>query len=212
MKARSILATIVVLVVANAAHAQAPPIRTADLAHGRYATMSALVEKTIFSIDAFRVTMRFGDRTARELEALAKGHDYSETRASRIAQTAYLADDVYVRVVFERDIDFDRFVDGVRDNLQKAYEARMISGATRREVSTRVPQWFHFLESRGIREGEQLLYRVSRDEMRTVYLDTAGNEMLDQTDAGEKAPRTMLAGYFAPGTDAREPLVRSLFD
>lgn len=212
MNARFALVIAAALALSPAAHAQVPPIRTGGLGQGPYANMSALVEKTIFAIDIFRVSIMFGDDTARDLASLARGHRYSEQRADRIAGRAYRADNAYVRIVFQRDIDFDDFLDGVRENLEKARKAGMISANTESHVSRALPNWFSFLNQRGIRQGEQILYRAYPDKLRTVYLDTAGRELFDQTDMGKTPPMTMLAGYFAPGVDARERLVRSLFD
>jgi len=194
------------------AHAQQPPIRTDDLGQGRYARMSGLVEKTIFAVDVFRVSMRFDQATAQDLERIVRSTGDEERRASRIADRAYRASNAYVRVVFARDIDFDQFVGGVRENLQKARTAGMIAGATYQTVSRDLPRWFAFLEKRGIREGDQLIYRAEKDQLRTVYLDKAGKTLLDQTDRGPQPSRTMLAGYFAPGTDSRQALVQSLFE
>ena len=47
--------------------------------------------------------------------------------------------------------------------------------------------------------------------LRTVVVTKAGQIRLDRTDKGD-SPRVVLASYFAPGTDYRTLLLKSLLE
>lgn len=200
------------LLVPSPAAAQDPPVYVGDLAQGRYGTMQAMVEKTFLGIDAYELTVRVDAKTAQVIERSAAGQSHTEQIEAQIAKAASEADHAYVRLIFQRNVSFDRFITGITENLDKALEAGMISAATHRRVTQGLPRWFSFLEERGVQEGEQLLYKLGPNSLRTVYLDAKGRELLDQTDQGADNPKAVLAGFFAPGTDEREALIGSLFE
>jgi len=194
------------------AAAPSPPVGTEHMGTGPYAHMEGKLEKTLLQVDVFRARLRFGTEAAEDLEALAAGEELDEALESRIANTAHQARHAILRVRFLRDVDFDTFIDAARTNARKARDADMISSETYRHVRDSLPRWFAFLKDDGIHEGDRLIYRARPESLRTLYVDEAGTERLDQTDDGAEASRAALAGYFAPGVDIREPLIRSLFD
>jgi hypothetical protein len=53
---------------------------------------------------------------------------------------------------------------------------------------------------------------VRADSVRMVVVSEKGKIYVDTTDVDKDAPRVVMASYFAPKTDFREPLLRSLFD
>ena len=191
--------------------AQRSPIATDELGQGRHARMQALLEKTLFNVDVVHLDIRFDEATARELARWVQRGSYSEGVERAIADTAVHAENAAVVLRFERDISLDRFVEGGRKNMRRAYEAGMISRENYPRVHAGLPRWFGFLEDRGFVEGDELHYRVRPDSLRTVLVDRSGRKLLDQTDEGEKPRLALLSGYFAPGSDFREPLIRSLF-
>ena len=67
------------------------------------------------------------------------------------------------------------------------------------------------IKERGYERGDRLLYRVRADSVRIVVSEK-GKIYVDTTDVGKDAPRIVMASYFAPRSDFREPLLRSLFD
>ncbi|HZO15279.1 MAG TPA: hypothetical protein VFB62_18525 [Polyangiaceae bacterium] len=203
---------ILVLVTSVPALAQEPPLDTSALTNNRYGKMEALVEKTFLQVNVASAKIRFDDQTARNLERLARGQEYSAERAERIARTAVKAQNAYAVVRFERDVPLDRFIKAVRQNLQRAKKAGMITEENYQHVSNQLPKWFGFLKQRGIKKGDRFLYRARPQGLRTVMVDSHGKEMLDQTDAGADSRLAMLSGYFAPGSDFRKPLIESLFE
>lgn len=192
------------------AGAQDPPFDTAEIVSSAH--MSALLDKTILGIDVLRVDIDFDRETASALRDLARRGDYSDELAHQIAARAYRADHAFVRARFQRDVSLDQFVDGARGSLRRAYEAGMINEEMYGAASRGLPRWFGALRERGFREGDRLLYRAHPHRLRTVIVDREGNELLDRTDLGVAPRLTLLGGYFAPGTDLREPLIRSLFE
>jgi hypothetical protein len=188
-----------------------PDLQTSELATGPYSRMRMLLEKTIFSIDVLTVDVQVDEPTRQRFRAVADGQPYSRARADRIAGAAIDAQQLYVQLEFVRDVPFNRWVDGVRDSLERAWRAGLIREEHYRSVSDSLPRWFQAAVERGFEAGDRILYRGYPDRLRTLLVSRAGDVLLDQTDRGTDPRRALLAGYFAPGTDFREPLIRSLF-
>ena len=182
-----------------------------QLATGPYSRMHMLLEKTIFNVDVLTVDLQFGAETQQRLRMLAADQRYSEQLAGRIAEAVLEAPQAYVTLEFERDVAFNRWLDGVRQSLETAWRAGMIAERNYRNVSESLPRWFDVILQRGFHEGDRLLYRVHPNRMRTLLVSNDGRTLVDQVDHGDDPRRALLAGYLAPGTDFREPLIRSLF-
>lgn len=192
--------------------AETVPVETKDLASGRHAHMHMLLEKTVLGVDVVTVDMQFDAKTAERLEAASKGKKYSKEAADEIATAAYRAENAFVRMRFERHVSFDDFVEGSRKSLGFALKAGMITKANYDRSYNGLPQWFGFLKKNGIHKGDRIYYRAKPDSLRTVYVDHQGKTMLDQTDDGADPRLALLAPFFAPGSDFREPLIRSQFE
>lgn len=199
---------------ANALEAQvvlSPPMDTASLAHGPYAQMHTLLEKTIFKVDVLTLDIRFGEEQARRFESLVAGNDHSSAVADSVARIAIHSDDAFAEIVFKRGVSLGQFVDGIREDLGKARSAGIISDEDYRRISESLPVWFGFLDERGIKEEDRILYRIRGDTLRTVYVGVGGDVPLDQVDVEPSAPRAVLGSYYAPGSSFRKGLLRSLF-
>lgn len=195
-----------------AAAADVPSLRSAELATGRYAHMHMLLEKTFLQIDVATIDIRFGDETRDQLAALARESSYSEELAARITSAILQTDRAVVQLEFERDVSFDRWLESVRENLRLAYDARLIDQEAYSRVYHGLPDWFGAVRERGFEDGDRLVYGIRPKRLHTVLVASNGGILVDQTDTGAKPPRVLLAGYFAPGTEFREPLIRSLFE
>src|SRR5690606_32410902 len=110
-----------------------------------------------------------------------------------------------------RNVSLDMWIDAVRENLQQAREAGLITAAVEKKVSAGLPTWFAALRERGYKENDRLLYRVRADSLRTVVVSADGKILVDKLDKDKVAPRVVMASYFAPKSDFREPLLRSFF-
>lgn len=194
------------------ASAQSPPVDTTSLGEGPYATMHTLFEKTIFKVDVLTLDLRFGPEVVQQLEGLVRGREYSSELADSVARIAAGAQDAWARIEFQRDVSLGQFLDGVRENLRRAREAGFITAGTYEMVSDGLPRWFAVLEERGIHDGDEIFYRIRDDTLRTVFRGADGRILVDQTDVGPERRLAVLGSYFAPKSDFRKGLIRSLFD
>lgn len=201
-----------VLTAPLAVHAQEPPLSAETLARGRYATMHALLEKSIFNFDIVTVDLRFSEALQRRLEELTAGRTPSSSLEDSVAALAVDARDVWARVFFKRGISLDQFVDAARKNARKAHEAGFITERTFSEVYYGLPLWYEFLQERRIQKGDEMHYRIRGDTLRTVYCGVDGEVFLDQIDVGAERRLSVMGGYFAPKSDFRKQLLRSLFE
>lgn len=192
--------------------AQPSPLDTTSLGQSDYSTMSALLEKTIFQVDVLTLDLRFGPETAGRLRDLVAGRAYSSPLADSVAAVALDARDVWARLRFKRDVGLNQFLGGVRDNLKHAREAGIIDSTTYEMVSEALPRWYGFLSARGIHKGDEMLYRIRGDTLRTVYRTVEGEISLDQVDVGPERRLSVTGGYFAPKSDFRKNLIKSLFE
>ena len=107
---------------------------------------------------------------------------------------------------------FEQWMEGVIENLDRAESAKLITKEVRQRVQARVPVVFAAIKERGYERGDRLLYRVRAGSLRMVVASEKGKIYGDTTDGDKDGPRVVMASYFAPKTDFREPLLRSLFD
>ena len=189
----------------------AVPLDTLPSTGTRYSSMRTLLEKTIFKVDVLLLEIRLGEEDAGRIERLISGRRYSEELADAIAEIGINSRDAYARIEFVRDISLEQFVDGVRDDLGRARDAGVIDQADFEMISEGIPRWFDFLKDRGIRNGDQIHYRIRGDTLRTVYLGVDGEMALDQTDVGPERRLAVLGSYLAPESGFREGLIKSLF-
>ena len=200
------------LFVGSILYAAPPPsLNSAELASGPYSSMHMLLEKTFLNVDVLTVDVRFGKKVHPELVKLAKGKQYSEALGNQVANVAIKADDAVVQLKFVRDVSLDQWIDAVRENLQQARDAGLITAAVQQKVSNGLPQWFSAIKERGYLSNDRVLYRVQADKLRTVVVAANGKVLVDRTDGGRDAPHVVMASYFAPKSDFRELLVKSLF-
>jgi len=191
--------------------AHTPSMDPSGLARGPYSTLRTLLQKTIFRIDVLTLEIRVDEGTRRRIEELARHREYSRELADAISAVALETRDAWIRIRLLRNVSLSRFVGGIRDGLKQARKAGLITAQNFRYVSESLPQWFAFLEERELQKGDQILYRIQGDAMRTVYQGVRGERLLDKTDHGADARLAVLGSYFAPESDFREGLVRSLF-
>jgi hypothetical protein len=200
--------------MATAARADGPlpSLDAADLAQGPYSSMHMRLQKTILKINVADIDVRIDKPTQARLGELARGKPYSEGLEQQLAPVAIGANRAVVQMQFVRDVPLNRWIGVVRDNLEQAREAGLISKDVEQKVSQGLPGWFAALNDRGYLKGDRLLYAVSPETLRTVVVSAGGQVLIDFLERDPGGRRVVLASYFAPKSDFREPLLRSLLE
>lgn len=194
------------------AHASAPvpSLASGDLASGPYSKMHMLLEKTILNVDVVTVDVRVDAKAQAEFVKLAQGKKIDGSVEEQLAKAAMATDNAVVQMKFERDVSLSQWFDQVGASLDKAVKAGYITAARKGQVMSALPQWFAPVKDRGFKEGDKVLYRIRPDSLRTVLVTVDGKTAVDQTDKTGDSSKVLFAGYFAPGADMRQPLLRSL--
>jgi len=183
---------------------------TAPLAEGRYAHMHMKYERTWFGIDVARVDVWFNQATSNRFRDLAAGKRYTEPVAEQIALTAMGAEDVLVQVEFLRNASLGEFLDAAHKNLERARDAGYITNDTFSTSWRGVKTDFAGLAKRGFKDGDRLVYRAHADSLQTTVV-SGKRVLLDVMSRDLGARTSMIASYFAPRTDFRKGLIKSLF-
>jgi hypothetical protein len=188
-----------------------PSLDAAELASGPYSLMHMMLQKTFLRINVATIDVRFDKDAQSHFADLARGKPYSDALAQQLAQVAIGVDHAVVQMRFERDVGLDTWMGVVRDNLEQARTAGLISRELEQRVSQGLPQWFLPLHDRGYKKGDRLLYAVNPDSLRTAVTAANGQVLVAREDRDPGTRRVVLASYFTPRSDFREPLLQSLF-
>lgn len=176
-------------------------------AYGRFHT---LLEKTLFKVDVLTVDICVGDGSAGRIrEALESS---SQDDLTAVAEIALEAPHVLVRMRFVRDVGLDRFLKGIREDQEKAVKEGLLADSTFSAIQAVLPQWYRFLEGRGVRTGDEVHHRVFPGGVRSLYVTPEGEVLMDRVSLGEERRRSVIGTYFAPGGSFRDSLVRSVPD
>lgn len=197
-------------VMVTSAVASPPSLNAPELAQGPFSRMHMLLEKTFLKVDVATIDIRYGAKTQSEFIKVAQGKTLNPALEEQLAKLAVATDDAVVQMRFERSVSLSQWSDQVKDSLGKAVKAGYISSGRRDHVVNNLDKWFSAIKKRGYKEGDKLLYRVTPKGLRTVVVTADGKKVVDFSQAGD-ASRVVFAGYFAPDTDMRKPLLKSLF-
>jgi hypothetical protein len=200
-----------VALVCGTAQGQASPSAAQALAAGPYAHMEMTQRRSFLRVAVVSVDVWLDEMTRGRVRELARGRSYSRELGSQIAATVLDSQDALVRVRFLRRVTLDQFLDAVAGSLERAQRAGVLDERERREAHARAAEAFGVLGSRGFARGDRIEYRLRPALLRTMVVASTGDVLLDRTASDGAARRAILAGYFARGSDYREPLVRSLF-
>jgi len=199
-------------VATGRADAPLPSLDAGDLGQGPYAAMHMRLQKTILKINVADIDVRVDKATQARLAELARGKAYSEGLEQQLAPVAIGAARAVVQMQFVRDVPLNRWIGVVRDNLEQARDAGLITKDVEQKVGDGLGGWFAALKDRGYVKGDRLLYAVAPDALRTVVVSAGGQVLIDFTERDPGGRRVVLSSYFAPKSDFREPLLRSLVE
>ena len=200
--------------LAGAAMAQGslPSLESSELAQGPYSYMHMLLQKTILRIDVAIIEVRVDKPAQARLAALLRGQAYSDGLAQQLASVVIGGERAVVQMRFKRDISLKRWIGVVKENLEQARKAGLIPVDLEQKVGQGLPQWVAALKDRGYEKSDRLIYSVGPESLRTVVVSAAGQVLVDRLEREQGSRRVVLASYFAPGSDFREPLLRSLLE
>ncbi len=209
--AASITGAPIVLLVSLMA-APRPLFDLGSLATGPFARMSTLYEKSFFnfSIDVLSLEVRFGSEVAEKVKSLVQNGDEPSKIADSIADTVIHAQDAFVHIRFLRDISLNRFIQEARESTKLVREAGIIDNPSYEHIRTNLPIWYASLAKRGIRDGDEMFYRIRGESLRAVYRGVDGTIYIDQEHEERLFPVAVLGGYFVTKSKFRKGLLRSL--
>ena len=165
--------------------------------------MGMVFEKTLLSVNVLRLDIEVDAACAKNLVKVRSNPD-------SVAACVIEAPEAWVHMQFLRSTSQGKFFGGIRENLAKARKAGFITADHEKEVSAQLPQWYGFLAKRGVKKGDVIVYWIRGTAMKTTYYDPAGTVLFNLTQQDAEARHGVLGSYFAPGSDFREGLVKSL--
>jgi hypothetical protein len=192
------------------AQAADDPFAPASLGETPGSAMSALLEVTIFDIDVLTLTVRTDARTGARLAELATAVHDRDALEDSVAAVLFEARDLWARQVFHRDVGLDRLLGGMTGTVERALRAGFIGFDYFDEFVARMPEVFGFLADEGAKEGDEIVFLVQGDELRTLYRTVEGQILMDRATSGPDARRASIPAFFAPETRFRKQLVESL--
>jgi len=215
-RSKLIAASVWLVAVATAGAALAggplPALEGGDLGQGPYATMHMLLQKTVLNVNVATIDVRFDKGTQGRFAQLAGGKAYAPDLGHQLALTAIEAKHAVVVMQFKRDIPLNRWIGVVKDNLEQARKAGLITRDVEQRVGDSLATWFGALKDRGYEKDDKLIYAVMPDSVRSVVVSKGGQVFVDRVDPGHEGRRVVLGSYFATGSEFREPLLKSLFE
>ncbi len=211
MRWPTLVPALALVALTNVAVAAAPSLDSPDLAQGPFSAMKMTLKKTILRINVANIEVRFDKAAQARFSALAAGKGYSKELAQELAQVAIDAGHAVVQMQFNHDVSLDRWMGVVKDSLEQARAAGLIPRELEQHVDDGLPGWFSPLKDRGYQKGDRLLYEMRPDSLHTAVVSKDGQVLLDRVDREAGLRRVVLPSYFAPGSDFREPLLKSLF-
>jgi hypothetical protein len=189
-----------------------PAVEGGDLARGQYAAMHMLLQKTVLNINVATIDVRFDRGTQSKFAQIATGKPYSPELGHQLALAAIEAKHAVVVMEFKRDIPLNRWIGVVKDSLEEARKAGLITRDAEKTVGDSLAGWFGALKDRGYVKDDRLIYAVMPDSVRSVVVSKSGQVLVDRVDPGHPGRRVVLGSYFATGSEFREPLLKSMFE
>ena len=188
-----------------------PALEGGDLGQGPYAAMHMLLQKTVLNIKVATIDVRFDKGTQGRFAQIAGGKTYAPDLGHQLALAAIDAKHAVVVMQFQRDIPLNRWIGVVKDNLEQARKAGLITKDVEQRVGGSLADWFGALKDRGYEKDDRLIYAVMPDSVRSVVVSKGGQVYVDRVDPGHEGRRVVLGSYFATGSEFREPLLKSMF-
>jgi len=205
-------ALLATLIAGASLAAPLPVLEGGDLGQGPYAAMHMLLQKTVLNIKVATIDVRFDKGTQGRFAQIAGGKTYAPDLGHQLALAAIDAKHAVVVMQFQRDIPLNRWIGVVKDNLEQARKAGLLTRDVEQRVGNSLADWFGALKDRGYEKDDRLIYAVMPDSVRSVVVSKSGQVLVDRVDQGHEGRRVVLGSYFATGSEFREPLLKSMFE
>jgi hypothetical protein len=187
-----------------------PSLNSKELGEGPYSLAHMLLEKTILKVDVLTLDVRFSKESQAKIAELANGKSYSSALGQQVAPIAIKAERAVVQMKFIRDVSLDKWMDVLKENIAQARKAGLVSAGLEKKVNDNLPKTFAGVKERGYLKGDRLLYDVRPDSLRSAVVGADGKVFVDQTINEGDVARVVMAAFFAPESEFRTPLLRSL--
>src|SRR5688572_7931831 len=155
-----------------------------ELANGPFSHMHMLLEKTVLKVDVAKIEVAVDKPTQDKLAAAKGTKPYTPALESELAKIVLGADEAIIQMKFVRDVTLGQWIDGVRESLDKAVAAGLLSPALKKQVSDGLPTWFKAAEARGLKTGDRIIYRIRANSLRSLIVQNDGKVVVDRTDDG----------------------------
>jgi hypothetical protein len=173
--------------------------------------LEMLLEKTIFNVDVLTLSVSLGGPHADSLRSMAPEEKPTRQVEDSVALMATRSTCADSELEFLRNVSLGQFIDAIRNSSRAAHEAGFIESETYELIDGSLQGWYAFLDGRGVRDGDRMSYRIRGDTLGILYRASDGAVLLDQTEIDAARRQSVLAGYFAPGSDFRDGLMESFF-
>ncbi len=187
-------------------------LNTDTLATGPYSRMSTRFRKSffMFGVEIVDVRIRFGMQTADRLEAAARSNGSGNRTVDRLAEIALRSEDALVEIHFLRPVNLGLFLGELKRNSRAVYECGLIDLDLYQEIASSLTSWYSFLNGRGVRANDRMIYRIEGEGFRVVYQSGDARVLFDRCYEGPKRRLAILGAYFHSGSEFRNPLIRSV--
>jgi hypothetical protein len=179
---------------------------------GRDSIMRTKFEVTFMKIDVADIEVRLTSRTAAGLAKHLEGEKPSDDVIAAIAEEVLEADTLMIRMNYLRDGDFDKLRRGFQRNLEDALKSDSIDEPEFETMWTELQQELSPLEGRGVKKGEDLVFRVEGTAMWIVILAVEGETLLSIARNGSEWARGVKGSFLGRESRFHKGLVRSLFE
>lgn len=185
-----------------------PPFEVMSAGH-----MQMLLERTFLKVNVIYLEVFVEPSGAEKIGMLIEGKEkYSNELAEALSSAVIETPSVFVRMEFLRNVSQKQFFAGIEKNMKKTMKAGWIDEAYIEETLANLPKWYGFMEERGIKKGDRMVYWVHGDTLDSSYHGVEGEVLLDRNQTGPMRRYGVLGSYFAPKSDFRKKLVKSLVE
>jgi hypothetical protein len=177
-----------------------------------HSRMAMKFEVTFMKIDVANVAVSLPSETADTIGSVVIAGKHSDDSRDEIRRHLLDVDDALITMTFLRDAGLDKFLKGIRKNLEAALKSELIDEIEYDALWAAAAEHFAFLDERGILKNDVVAYRVDGNSVRTIYQSVDGDVLMDVTMSEEFRGRGLKSAYFGPKSRFGDKLIKSLYE